>query len=88
MKLHEKINEYCRKNGVKKAWIATNLGMLEPYLFLVTSGKKKLPKKYWKKIIHLTGGFIMPSDLIEHYFEDEEIKIERVSDSECKISLS
>lgn len=88
MKFHEKISEYCKENGVRKNWIAAKLEMPVSQFFYITKGEKRLPKKYWKKIIKITGGFISPSDLIQDYFsEDDVVRVEVCSETECKISL-
>jgi len=88
MKFHEKLSGYCRENGIRKNWMAEKLDMPVSQFFYITKGEKKLPKKYWKTLIKITGGFITPSDLIQQYFVDDDIvRVEVCSESECKVSL-
>lgn len=59
------IKEFLQKFGVKQTWFAEQLGITAGMLNHIVAGRKKLPKKYWTKIILISNGNIKIEDLID-----------------------
>jgi hypothetical protein len=60
-----KIKEYLDKFGVKQTWFAQQLGITSQMFNHILAGRKKLPKKYWTKIILISNGHVHIEDLID-----------------------
>lgn len=62
----EKMNicEYLKKHGISQKWFASQLGLAPSYICSICKGRKKMPKKYWTKVIFLTKGEVSLEDLL------------------------
>jgi hypothetical protein len=68
--LVSKLKVFFENNdGIKKQWFAKRLGMPKQQFYQVANGLTPCPKKYWVKLIELTGGQIQLGDLVEQMFE-------------------
>lgn len=77
MSFAEKLKNYFIDNGVQIKWFAKKLGVTGPYLYHIMDGNKKLPPKYWNRVIHLTHGQITLADFLEASLKDvEDLKVE------------
>lgn len=89
MSLGKKLQDYFKENGLQMKWFAEKLGMPKQQLYQVIGGYAPLPKKYWKKMIILTGGKITLRDILEKSLlsiEEIEIKSDGSIDK-CEVSL-
>jgi len=60
-----KLKDYLKDNGISIKWFAEKLGMSPQMLYKIVDARASVPKKYWKKIIVLTGGKITLRDILE-----------------------
>ncbi len=59
-----KIKEYLEKNGIRQSWMAAQLGVSVRFFNSIVNDQRQLPKKYWTKIIVLSGGQVTIEDLV------------------------
>ncbi len=72
-----KLKEYFEKTGVQKNWFAKKIGIDIQTFYVIVGGKKKLPMKYWKKVILVSEGKIKLEDLAQEAmkFEPEPVEL-------------
>lgn len=61
----ERLKKYIEDNGIQRKWFAEKIGMKPSYLYLILSGKRPIPKKYWLKIIQLTNNHFKVEDFLD-----------------------
>ncbi len=57
------LKEYVETYGIKQAWLAKQIGINRRALNYVLMGHRRLPRKYWTKLILITEGKINIEDL-------------------------
>ena len=89
MNLGTKLKNYFNENGLQMKWFAEKLGISKQQLYQVIGNHAPLPKKYWKKMITLTGGKITLKDILEDRLSSlEEIEIKSSGSADkCEVSL-
>lgn len=90
MNVAEKLAKYCEDHGIKKRWLAGKIGIHPVNLDHWMYGSRKIPPKYWEKVINLTHGNIEFYDLLkEHFDEIPPIKVGmRQNNFGCYVSIS
>lgn len=75
MKSKRKIREFCKKDRYSVSEFARHIGCARQTFYQIMAIKQPLPKKYWKKIVEFTAGFVTFQDLVNDYFEYQAKKI-------------
>ncbi|HDZ25426.1 MAG TPA: XRE family transcriptional regulator [Candidatus Aminicenantes bacterium] len=65
-----KLREYLKEYGIRKTWFAKKIGINPTSLSDALGGRKKIPEKYWKKIVRLTQKKVKIEDLFNDSYPD------------------
>jgi hypothetical protein len=60
-----KLVEYIEEFGIRKSWFAAKLGMSAPFFSDCLAGRRKFPRKHWKRIVELTKKKVKIEDLFD-----------------------
>ena len=67
MKAKIRLQQFFQDNGLQKRWFANKIGISEPVMGIICYQDTPIPKKYWKKLIDHTQGYVTEDDLFEDF---------------------
>ena len=60
-----KLKDYIKKYGFRKGWFADQIGIHPTFFSDCLGGRRRIPRKYWKKIVELTQKKVKIEDLFD-----------------------